>query len=231
MHLRHLTLLEQEGGIWDNPEELFRNSESTTSTPTLLVQEYKNKSFFFPPTTNPRVKIFLDFILNDIENMKIKNRGRNLTQGQLKAFETLPKAVTLLSCMRPNIKICVKRFLITKIGTVKLTSPMFHCFKGNMRYLWIWPILTTWFHQRHKIFLKSNFRSLQLFMLYRKCTNVRLIDPLGRPIISGIDSLTHIASKLINDFLRPHVEALPYFLTLYTFLPFCIMYMWQRTPS
>lgn len=34
----------------------------------------------------------------------------------------------------------------------------------------------------------------------------------GRPIILGVESLTHKASKLINDYLRPSVESLPSYL-------------------
>lgn len=41
-----------------------------------------------------------------------------------------------------------------------------------------------------------------------KCTR----DPPGRPIFSDIDSLTHKASKIIDNYLRPHVEPLPCFL-------------------
>lgn len=36
-----------------------------------------------------------------------------------------------------------------------------------------------------------------------------LQNPPGRPIISGIGCLTHQASSMIDDYLRPHVESLP----------------------
>lgn len=60
-------------------------------------------------------------------------------------------------------------------------------------------------------FLKNHHPITPTFYALPK-THKSLHKPPGRPIISGIGSLTQQASPLIDDYLCPHVESLPTYL-------------------
>lgn len=67
------------------------------------------------------------------------------------------------------------------------------------------------FQRIHKIFLKVEHPIIPTFYALPK-THKSLSQPPGRSIISGIGRLTHQASSLIDDYLRPHVESLSTYL-------------------
>lgn len=57
-------------------------------------------------------------------------------------------------------------------------------------------------------FIRNNFPKVPTFYIFPKI-HKNSINPSGRPIISGIGSISDNASKLVYEFLRPHVTSLP----------------------
>lgn len=89
--LKILEQLEKEGGVWDDPREMYQALTSTeeSDNPNFTPPEYKNKSRKFPSFSNSNLKSFVDRTTENIQKLHQKSNKSNLTSTQRLALKRI----------------------------------------------------------------------------------------------------------------------------------------------
>ncbi|KAM5191587.1 WD repeat-containing protein 64 [Mantella aurantiaca] len=183
---------------------------------------YQPKSSKFPPLkTNPHVHMFVESITRDLEssfsqasksknnfNTKRQQALYNLEQNREITIKSADKGGKIVILDNLQYEEMCMNIIKNRSWYAPINLKSIKKFQGDFEKIIFKAHTDTLINIKTWEFLKIKEPKIPTFYALPK-THKSLSNPPGRPIISGINCHTCNASKLVDDFLRPHVLGLP----------------------
>ena len=222
----------QAGHTHNNPPPTILASDSTdemqSDNSVASVPVFRPKSRFAPIVSNPSLLAFTKKVDFEIEKLFLDPAGSdfkiksNVTQSERLALDELSKNDSII--IRPADKggatvVLSKEQYISEAERqlnskhyVKLPNNPLPVMQIQFHELLAKAREAQWISDNEFNFLCVEHPMLASFYLLPKIHKEPFDNPPGRPIISGIGTLTEPASKFIDSFIKPYVQQLPSYL-------------------
>lgn len=215
--------------------EFFHTATDTNNEPgpdasedgPLNVTQFRGKSYFVPPTNrNASIETYSRLVQQDVDTLlQNKNEYRhypNITREEKLALDDLQKDadIVIKSADKGGATIILNRSDYQTECHRQLSNDCFYKklngdptprFKKEITQLLDTFLDVGEITKKEHAFLTIQHPRIPTFYTLPKVHKDPL-NPPGRPIVSGIDSLTSPLSKFVDHFIRPYAEKLPSFI-------------------
>ena len=169
--------------------------------------------------TCPSIWSFVQATIRDLKRQEWQKITPNLTNNQMKALKTLqknPEIVIKQSDKGGNIVLMTHSFYQDMCLSIlnnhhwycRISSTLISSFSDELKVICTEAFFKGLIDKDTLEYLTPKFPRLPTFYALPK-THKNLQKPPGRPIVSGIGSLTDHTGKFVDAFLMPHVVSLP----------------------
>lgn len=199
---------------------------TSMNTPTASDVEqfspFRPKSTFFPPVNNSCLTAFTKKVTHDIERLfegGNRTMKSNLTIGEKNAIQWLQDnddlvirtadkgGAVIVWGKAQYITEAMKQLNNPQYYTPLATNPL-NQVRADLVAILDKGLHNEWITKKEYDFLLPNDPTLSVFYMLPK-VHKNILEPPGRPIISGMGSITEPASKFIDFHIKPLTMALP----------------------
>lgn len=209
---------------WYNNRNITRTAEpSSSTTEENSYSQFRPKSTFYPVSNNPCLIAFTKKVSSEVDSLFQQNSHThaNLTKNEHEALQMLQdndelvikpadKGGATVIWSRQKYTTEAHRQLDNTNFYVRVMSNPLDKLKQELNGLLSRAMLNNWITKKEYEYLYASEPCLATFYMLPK-VHKDLENPPGRPIISGIGTISEPLSKFIDFFIKPYVSTLPSF--------------------